>query len=70
MLKENLVAADTKIDQFNKIIKAKSEEVADLVQKIGTLEEISNNKTEQQLQLQDDYNTLTLKLDRAMEEIT
>ena len=69
VLKENLVAADTKIDQFNKIIKAKAEEVADLVQKIGTLEEISNNKTEQQLQLQDDYNTLTLKLDRAMEEI-
>ena len=56
------------MDQFNKIIKAKSEEVAELVKKVVT-QEISNKKTATAT-VQDEYNTLQMNLDRTTEEFS
>ena len=56
--------SQAKIDQFNKVIKAKTMEVTELTDNMAAFEEISNKKTEQLLQIQDDFNSLQSKFER------
>ena len=65
---KELETAQTKIEQFNSIIKAKTSEVTELAQNMKAFEEVSNKKTEQLLQVQDDYNTLMSKFESAQNE--